>query len=72
MTKNWAIELNNLPYGSSYKYKILKKTATFLDICCEVRMVLTVVTTSVYTARQVDYTNVFAQADINEESDILK
>ena len=77
----WAFKLKRLPDGSPHKFKaryccrgdLQREGVDYFETYAPVvqwstvRMLLTMVLANDWTTRQVDYTNAFAQAEINEE-----
>jgi hypothetical protein len=77
----WAFKLKRLPDGTAYRYKarfcargdLQKEGIDFFETYAPVvqwstiRLLLSTVLTEKWTTRQVDYTNAFAQAELNEE-----
>jgi len=77
----WAFKIKRLPDGTALKYKsrfccrgdLQTEGVDFFDTFAPVvqwstiRLLLTLVLSKNWTTRQVDYTNAFAQADLNEQ-----
>ena len=81
LKSTWAFKLKRLPDGTPYRFKarfcargdLQKEGVDFFDTYAPVvqwstiRLLLSTVLTEGWATRQVDYTNAFAQANLNEE-----